>query len=522
MSAGVAVETSSEPAGSRDDERHIKVDSLAGGIGLLLVLTVAQRAVGFARNLLFCRILTPEQLGQWNLAFSVILLAAPLLVLGLPGSFGRYVEHYRQRRMLRTFLHRTTRVTMSVSLGGLVALIVFREELAWLVYRDRGQASLILAVCVGLLPIIAFNYLVELCTALRQVRLLAFVQLANSVLFAGLGIGLLQCFQASAFSVVLAYGGACFLTAAFIVVPLWKLLAPVTDGDSRSLAGRQLWFKLMPFAGWIWFSNLTSNMFTAADRYMIVHFADVEPLAAAGLVGQYHSSRVVPELMVAVAALLASVLLPYLSADWELQKARTVSRKLNFALKLYGLVGTLGGGLLLCVAPWLFNVLLGGKYGAGLAILPWTIAYCLWFGMVSIAQQYLMCAENARRISAALFAGLITNIVLNYLWLPMFGLLGAVLATAAGNSVALVVTILFSRRYGMRMEKGTIAVCLMPLGLAVAGWPAMVFAVVAAWISLRSRHVFTLGDFAQLHRVVRNVKLRIALARRECSAGPAR
>ena len=80
------------------------------------MLTVVQRLVGFVRAVLFCRWLDAEQLGLWDMAFSFLLLAAPLSVLAIPGSFGRYLEHYRRRGQLRRFL----RWTM-LACGGLAA-----------------------------------------------------------------------------------------------------------------------------------------------------------------------------------------------------------------------------------------------------------------------------------------------------------------------------------------------------------------------------------------------------------------
>src|SRR5690349_2135694 len=80
-------------AGSLPKLRH---DTLAQSVVALLVLAVLQRAIGFVRGVLVCRWLSPDELGEWDLAFSFLTLAAPLAVLGLPGSFGRYVEHFRQ------------------------------------------------------------------------------------------------------------------------------------------------------------------------------------------------------------------------------------------------------------------------------------------------------------------------------------------------------------------------------------------------------------------------------------------
>ena len=78
----------------------LRGETFAQGFILMIALTGGQRLIGFVRGVLFCRWLPAEELGAWDLAFGFLLLAAPLAVLGIPGAFGRYVEHYRQRGQL--------------------------------------------------------------------------------------------------------------------------------------------------------------------------------------------------------------------------------------------------------------------------------------------------------------------------------------------------------------------------------------------------------------------------------------
>ena len=77
-----------------------RTDSWPKALSCCLVLAAVQRIVGFGRGVLVCRWLSPDELGQWDMAFGFLTLAAPLTVLGLPGSFGRYVEYFRQRGQL--------------------------------------------------------------------------------------------------------------------------------------------------------------------------------------------------------------------------------------------------------------------------------------------------------------------------------------------------------------------------------------------------------------------------------------
>src|ERR1700749_3705906 len=100
------------------NKRRLAPDTLATSVTILLLANLVQRSIGFGRSLLFCRNLSRQELGTWEMAYSFLLLAAPVIVLGLPGSFGRFLERYRQRGQLRTFLRRGTIWSALLTIGG--------------------------------------------------------------------------------------------------------------------------------------------------------------------------------------------------------------------------------------------------------------------------------------------------------------------------------------------------------------------------------------------------------------------
>ncbi len=71
--------------------------SLAESVVYLMLLSITKRVIGLARGLIVCMWLTPALLGPWDLANRFFFLAAPMLVLGLPGSFRSLSKYYRQR-----------------------------------------------------------------------------------------------------------------------------------------------------------------------------------------------------------------------------------------------------------------------------------------------------------------------------------------------------------------------------------------------------------------------------------------
>ena len=189
--------------------------------------------------------------------------------------------------------------------------------------------------------------------------------------------------------------------------------------------------------------------------------------------GNYHSSRVVPLLLVSIAMLLGTMIMPHLSHDWEAGRRELVAARLRLFLKLLGFALFAAGAAVLAAAPLLFGVAFRGKFPGGQAVLPWTLVYCTWFGLVMVMQNYLLCAEKARLVCVAMAAGLVLNVPLNLLLLPRLGLEGAVLATAAANALSLPLICLFNRRLGFRLDDGLKLVLVLPMLLCLGPWVSL-------------------------------------------------
>jgi O-antigen/teichoic acid export membrane protein len=189
--------------------RAMRADSLASGVVLLLGLTVAQRMIGFLRGVLFCRWLDAEQLGQWDLCFGFLMMAAPVALLGLPGSFGRYAEFFRQRGELRTFLRRMAICTAFLTVSAMAIAVAGNRSFSQLIFGgdDRGPLVVWLAFALG--GWMTHLVLMSLFNALRMTRVVSAMQFLNGVAFAALGIGFVLGWQRTAASVVAASGGAC-------------------------------------------------------------------------------------------------------------------------------------------------------------------------------------------------------------------------------------------------------------------------------------------------------------------------
>jgi len=445
------------------------------------------------------------------MAYSFLLLAAPLAVLGVPGSFGRYLEHFRQRGHLQTFLRRTTVWTLACTA---IAVAVVASCAPWfskLLFGNSDSENLILGIALCLATIILQHTLTSLLTALRLFRVVSAMHFAQSLMFASLALGLL-CFDTSVASILIGYGSACFVTSIATLLWVWPAIRDI-DQPLEKLPQLHFWPRLLRFAFFIWLANLLAHMFAVIDRYMLVHYAGLTSAEALTQVGHYHSSRIIPLLLVSFADVLSGLVMPHLSHDWEAGRQEHVSKQLNLSLKLTG-IGMIGFGVcVLLFAPFLFDVILQGKYNNGLAVLPWTLAGCIWYGIYALAQNYLWCAEKTRMAILPLAIGLTINIALNLVLLPIWGLYGAVLATAIASLICLISILLISRHYGLALDRGTWLCALAPLSLPAGPIVATLALLLLLTLAIATNQILNTDEHTQLRQLISNAinKLRAYL-----------
>ncbi len=442
----------------------------------MLGMTIIQRAVGFFRGIWICRMLDDTVVGQWAMAIGFILLITPVMMLGIPGALPRYVERYRLSGHLRQFVRRLAVLTVLFTLLFCGFVLIAPSTLAWLVFLEPQNNQLVYCVGVAVAAISAFYFVNELLSGLRQVRAVSLMQFIQSITFTALAMGALY-WGYGLKAVILSFAAASVIS---ILPGLWVLRKgwsglPVSDTPFEAPA---MWKRLIPFAAAIWAMNLLCNVFDLSDRYMILHFTPGGELVGQAAVGQYHSGRMIPVLLLSLGMLISGVLMPYLSADWEAGNRQAVRDRLRRVLFGISAFFTVGGAATLVFAPWMYSTLLEGRYNDGLVLMPMAFVFCSWAAMVTIAEAYLLVVEKGKLIAVATSVGLIANIALNALLLPIWGLHGAVVATLCSHGIVMIGIWIAMHKTDFRFDRTILYVSLLPATLLAGPWVALVSVVV--------------------------------------------
>ncbi len=433
------------------------------GLSVMLVANVLQRAIGLLRNLGFCHFLSDADLGQWSLANSFFIIGAPIAVLGLPGSFGKFVEIFRRQGALGSYLRALTIVSATGLVALSVAMIAMPARFAWLIFNDERAASQMGWMISTLAAVTIFNFVNELMSALRQVRVVSSMQFINSLGLAIFGTLGLVCVQS--WTILLpCYTLACLLA---LLPGLWVLRAAYAEELKGCVVIPDMWARVFPFAVALWCMNLLTNLFDVCDRALLLHLtADAE--VGQALIGQYHCGRLIPNLLISVASLLSGILLPYLSADFESGDKQRLTKRLRQVLQLVATLFSGAAVVFLLASPLIFQWMLGGRYDEARRILPLALLQCIWMSLFMLAQTYLFCVEKGKHVALILLAGLILNAALNYPLIALFGLAGSVGSTTLASGVMLALVLRRMGTEGQNLGWTTWLACFAPTVLAAA------------------------------------------------------
>ncbi len=469
---------------SQIEAAELQTDSLAKGIGVLAIANVLQRAIGFFRNLAFCYFLSQSDVGLWALASSFLILAAPLAVLGIPGSFGKYVEAFRQRGQLYSFL---TRSLLASSIGVAIlatSLLVFPGSSAHLIFGSEVPYSSIAILTAALLAVIAFNTLLELLNGLRQPSAVSAMQLVSSIGFSIIVVPVLL-WRPTWESLVACYTIATIAGLIPGVVRLRRRCASAFT-DRGQIDRKTLVFRVAPFALTVWSTDLLTNLFDIVDRYMLLHYASGDKIFNQSLVGEFHTARILPVLFLSLAGMLAGIILPYWSCDWEAGRKVKVAQSLLSTIKFAVLIFWAGSIVVLIGSPFLFDVVFEGRYAISQQALPLAMVHCILAAVTLLLGSFLRCIEANRWAILILGAALGINIAANWVAVPVFGVAGAMSATVVSTAIIVVASLAVIGSSIRLSDRGLFWILVLPLSLLISPAFSLSLFVIAIFVAGRT------------------------------------
>lgn len=413
--------------------------------------------------------LLPAEMGLWTLAVSLLTGLTQLLHLGLPGAITRFwFDHEDDVAGRQRFQGTVSAFLLVWSLGVCVILTVAGPSLVERLLPEVPfwpYAAMVIWMAfltvLGVVPKATW-------TAAERSKSFVGINLLSSAVFVFGTIGLVTVAHIGALGPFLGRAASLVVIAVpFLVYALRHTKLAFSWADLRAALAFSL--PLVPhlIAHWV---------LTMADRYMIVrHYAAREAagiapefehlgpeelgLAAAGIYGVAYQFMIVIN-MVAVSMNRAWVP-QFTRAHGRPEEREFIGRSITYFILA---IGSMSAAMAV-LAPTVVR-LLDPKYAFAAEISPILPLAGLFQGLYYVYVAVLFYHKENRLIPVITVISAILNIVLNWLWIPKFGLAGAVWATVFAYGALLVGVRWAARRHPMPMfERGPLIKLAVVLGI---------------------------------------------------------
>ena len=392
--------------------RHrYKLSRILSNIGWLLIDNVFRLGIGLAMTILLARYLAPDQFGLFNYALAVIALISPVARLGVDN-------------MVLCDLVKTPSdcdIILGTTFGLRIVSATFVSALSISLLALLGLAEFQVLMMIGIL---------SLGVILRSFETVVFwfqsqIQSKNIVYIRNLALSLsaiLQIMLVRKQAPLFAFTGVLLSEAIFLTVGLIIVYQLYGPGFSRwrFRADRA---KLLLRRGWpLILSSLAITIYMKVDQIMLGNILGGEA------VGVYSAATRVSEAFYFLPTVLVSSITPVLV---EVRERNTSLYHLHLQ-RLFSLMIAMGIAVAVIVtltAAPLIHGLFSSDYAAAVSILVIHI-WASPFVFLGVAQGPWDVNEDLQQLALARFGmGSIMNIILNLLLIPIYGPIGATVAT---------------------------------------------------------------------------------------------
>lgn len=423
-----------EPSGSRNHTSALK--QLTAFALSTLLTTCGLFILRMVKNVVFTRLLGPAGRGLFGLLSTIPELIVSLGNLGF--GLGSIYLISRERADLKKILGNAA---VYLLLNGLLLMILGYVLLSYeSILKGHTELTtgyrLIVAVAVWL--VLVYHLGADILTGLKEIHYLNTIRLLQSAL----PIVLILILWYLLDNTVWAALGAWLLTALSVALAIGYRLLKLSPG--RLEFSRQLLKKTFSFGLRGNISIFANAMVRRIDVLFIAHYHGAEA------VGLYVVGVSMAEILLAVPDAVA---LPFLPIRLEMENGEASSfSSLTIKYVLFFMLAACS--LTALLSPWLIVILYGEPFRPSTIVLLWLLPGIIALSLYQFLKADMYSLNRPGLISWISSLTMLCNLILNYLTIPTYGILGAAASSSASYILSTtILLVFFIKSSGCKLSK---------------------------------------------------------------------
>ena len=389
--------------------------------------------INFLALLIYTRIFTTEDYGNFYLTMAFVAVLSILGSRWLVESVTRFYAQFELRKEQDTFFS-----TLFYSFVLSTLLILGLTIIAVFIFRGKISVEFLPFLWVGILIYVTTSIYSILLYTLRsslQAKSFAFYEILFSVGKLGLALLIVYLFKIGAISLLISV----FLIQVPLVFFMFKKFSIFKRFKLKLVSSEHI-KEFFKFGSPLIISSLSVWLLVLSDRYMLNFFR------SSAEVGIYSVSYSLVDRSVALLyAILMLAAHPIIIFTWE-EKGKEVTQKLIKDLSRYFFIICIPAFLGISVlSREIFAVLVGKDFAESFKLVPF-FAFCSFCGgLFQYVGKGFEIYKKTLLLAFIIFLSGALNVVLNILFIPQYGALGAGIAKSISYAGLIILGIMMTR-----------------------------------------------------------------------------
>lgn len=400
-----------------------KYKELVKNVGLLSISNFTTKLLTFLLVPLYSRTLSQAEYGSIDIIQTTINLLAPILTLCISEAVIRFTleESNNMSEILVIGLKMAIRGLFLFIGLGIIGMLL-----------GISKTYIILAIAYFGVYVVSdiFNQFLKGC---NQVVTLVKVSISNIVIIilfniiflVWLKIGIIGYFVSN----IIAYLG----TIGYICIKIDVKKYIITGKKEKELERSMKKYSTpMIFNSIAWWIN------SASDKYLVLWICGVAQN------GVYSMSYKIPTILMVVQNIFAQA--------WQISAIKEYEKKgkeefFSIIYGIYNLIMVLGTAILIILTKILAGFLYGSEFFEAWKYVPALLVSVIFGALSGFIGTIFSATKDSRAYAQTTVIGAISNIILNIILIPIFGVMGAAVSTAISYLIVWIVRVIKSRKY---------------------------------------------------------------------------
>ena len=410
------------------EELDKSLKAVAKGAGIIFAGMIIGKVLTTVNTILLARVLGPSNYGLFSLGLSVVEILAIIGAFGLTSAVTRFIPaHLANNRDDKVKYIIRFSLKFSLVLSVILATILFlsSEPISAHIFKDESL-SIVLKILTIALPIYTINRILPSIfrglgnakyRVITQDIMLVAIKIAAFIVFIYLGYLLNGALAAFIIGTV--------LTLMISLYVVHKKLFPFLgfDLNTKDTPVRR---ELLSFSWPLVIGNFSYIFYTHTDRLFLGFFKTSKDI------GVYMAGSQIAHLLTFVLPSLAFIFLPIMSELYSKNKMHDFAHLYKSITRWVFLITLPLFLFLVFFSKEIILLLFGLQYWSSVNILRILALAFFISASVGLAWDTLLAMGKSKALMMTQSVGAMTNVVLNVLLIPPFGIEGAAIGTASG------------------------------------------------------------------------------------------